>query len=136
MVLYMSSRRSWVSPFAGRGSSQLRYNGEPITLEQLERRLKAQGNVKLENGLWYTKKKWSLMINSLYNDKEVAKLTTEYNNAAIVDQLDTKTDKVFDVSKRMWVDKKKVVALGRYIGGTMPKTYVGTRRGTYRPPAR
>lgn len=107
---------------------KFKYQGQWVTMEELEKRLTAAGYVKLSNGLFYTKKNWSFTIDNLY--KDLSKADIFYENAGMLDMIEGKSDVVYDIAKKEWVKKDKKVILGRFFGalGSDPTVIGGQTR--------
>ncbi|MBI2899668.1 MAG: hypothetical protein HYY17_05755 [Planctomycetes bacterium] len=106
------------------------YEGKWLTLVELERRLAAQGLVKGEDGLWYAKARWNYTLDNLYGD--LAKVEISYQSGGILDQLEVKSESVFDTERRTWVKRDKTYVIGRFLGGYGMEPLTTSGRTEYR----
>lgn len=92
---------------------KFKYQGRWWTLPELERRLAASGMIRLSNGLWYTKKAWTFVLDNLYSGTDAQMV---HSGTEVLDLIDEKSDVVYDVSKLEWVKRDKKVHMGRCVG--------------------
>lgn len=94
-------------------AGKYKYQGKWYTPEELDKKLASAGYVKRE-GLWYGKKNWSYTLDNLY--KDLSKFDHNFQNAAMLDMVESTKDVVYDIAKKEWVKKDKKVILGRFLG--------------------